>query len=87
MSGSLSRVLTVIGQGARSTAEIAARTGLDARTVTDAVEHLVVMGRLEPSSISAGCPAGGCGRCPSHGPGQTGCSSRGLVTFQLTNRS
>ncbi len=87
MSGSLRSVLGAIEDGARSTTEIAARTGLAPRTVSDAVENLVQMGRLEPSTVAVGCSSGGCGGCPVAST-TGGCGTgRGLVTLRLAHRA
>lgn len=91
----LSAVLAAFTAGAGTLAEVARGTGLDRDVVEAAVEHLVRTGRLEAGTISAGCPAGGCGSCASGDGDRPGCGSSGpsaarsgpvLVTLGLSHR-
>lgn len=78
MSGPLSRVLGAFSAGAASLDEVAKWSGLDRRTVADAVENLVAMGRLEARALTSGCPSGGCGTCASGtADGHAGCGTPG----------
>lgn len=91
----LTAILDAFGAGATSLDDIALRTGL-ARTVVEAgVEQLVQLGYLRAESISAGCPSGGCGSCPSGHGDSPGCGAftrrtepagRTLVALTLTRR-
>lgn len=89
----LTAVLDAFAGGATSLDDVATRTGL-ARTVVEAgVEQLVQLGYLRAESISAGCPTGGCGSCPSGSGDSPGCGAftprtesgnRTLVALTLT---
>jgi len=77
----LTAVLTAFGSGASSLAEVAHRTGLDRDVVDASVEHLIRIGMIQASTLSSGCPDGGCGSCAS-GAGDAeapvpGCGSAG----------
>lgn len=73
MSSPLRAVLCALESGATTRAELQENTGLCADVVDAALEHLVRLGRIEATTISVGCPDGGCGACPSSG----GCSVSG----------
>lgn len=71
----LRAVLDAIAGGARSVTDVGATTGLRADVVVAAVEHLVRMGRLDAVPLTAGCPTGGCGTCPSGIGDSPGCGA------------
>lgn len=89
----LRAVRTAIEQGAGSLRQITAVTGLDPGVVDAAVDHLVRSGILSASTLSVGCPDGGCGTCASGHGEAPGCGAasptsarRGPVLVALTLR-
>ncbi|MCE3550305.1 FeoC-like transcriptional regulator [Pseudonocardia sp. RS11V-5] len=87
MSSPLRAVLDAVDAGARSRADLGARTGLRPDVIDAALDHLVRMGRLEPSSLGGGCPPAGCGSCGSGVGGEPGCGTPSRpVLVQLTRR-
>ncbi|MGA4508384.1 hypothetical protein ACQB6R_10195 [Propionibacteriaceae bacterium G1746] len=82
--GPLSLVQRAIADGARSRADVVARTHLDASVVDASLDHLVRLNRLVPEALGSGCPSGGCGACPSGRSDNTpGC---GPVLLKLSRR-
>jgi hypothetical protein len=73
----LTAVLAAIGRGASSLADVAAATGLPRDAVEVAVDQLVRLGRLATEDLAFGCPATGCGGCPSAASGAPGCGAQG----------
>ena len=88
-SASLAGVLDAFRAGASSTDDIARDTGLDRELVALALDQLTALGLVTRSSMSAGCPEGGCGGCPAvTRDGCDGPASRGaLVTLSLGRRT
>lgn len=90
-SGALADVLREFTRGATTTDEIARVTGLDRELVAVALDQLVALGLVSRQSMSAGCPDGGCGGCPSStGPGCAARAARprgGVVTLSLSRRA
>lgn len=82
-AGPLTRVLASIEAGARGRDAIVASTGLTRDVVDAAVEHLVRTGRLQPESLTLGCPPAGCGGCgaPTGHGCTTGPAGRGGPTL------
>lgn len=91
MSGPLTQVLDALTAGVGSLAEVSRRAGLPADVVQASVDHLVRMGRLDADELSAGCPTGGCGSCPSVSPDGgrcgTGAVGRGPVLLTLSRHA
>lgn len=92
-AGPLSLVSQAIADGARSRADIAARTSLDPSVVDASLDHLILMGRISTEQLGSGCPDDGCGGCASgKADGSAGCgssgpaNSRGPVLLKLTRR-
>lgn len=77
MTSPLRSVLAAFADGARSRAEVCARTGLRRDVVDAAVERLVRMDRLVASELAVGCPDGGCGSCASGAGDAPGCGAAG----------
>lgn len=76
MTRPLTAVLAAFTAGAASLTEVEGRTGLSHDVVNAAVDHLVRAGRLEATSLSAGCPSGGCGGCAfAASDGSAGCAT------------
>ena len=93
MSGPLTLVAQAIGDGVGTRADIARTTGLTPDVVDAAIAHLERTGFLVAEQLSAGCPDGGCGTCPSgKADGSAGCgasgigTARGPVLLKLTRR-
>lgn len=96
MTRPLTAVLDAFEAGATSLADVEDSTRLGRDVVSAAVEHLVRAGRLEARSLSAGCPAGGCGGCAfASADGTAGCPTGaptpgrrgpGLVALTLRRR-
>ena len=81
---SLSDVLTLVADGAASTAEVARRTGVSVEVADTALATLAAAGRIRRSLVfSSACSPDGCGGCAS----AMGCASAGtgsLVGSGLT---
>jgi hypothetical protein len=76
MSGSpLRAVLDAFSGGASTLDDVAAITGLPRDVVDAAVEHLVRVGQLSASTLTVGCPSGGCGSCASGTSSGPGCGA------------
>ena len=86
---SLRAVLDAFAAGSPTLDDVARRTGLDIELVRLAVDQLVTLGLVDSERVSAGCPDGGCGTCPSTGTGDVTCASvsdrghGGLVSLTL----
>jgi hypothetical protein len=51
-------------------------TGLDRDLVDTALDHLTRLGRVRVERLASGCPASGCGACPSgQSDGSAGCGT------------
>jgi hypothetical protein len=89
VSGPLHLVLAEITAGTPTLTEIGRRTGLTDDVVHAAVDHLVRAGRITSTELSLGCPAGGCGTCPSSDgcalPAAIGARRPGLVSLTLAH--
>lgn len=62
--GPLRSVVGALDAGATTRRAVVEQTGLPRDVVDAAVEHLVRVGRLTASRLTAGCPREGCGSCP-----------------------
>ena len=71
----LRAVLDAFSGGASTLDDVAAMTGLPRDVVDAGVEHLVRVGRLSSSTLTMGCPSGGCGSCASGASGTPGCGA------------
>ncbi len=72
---SLSEVLSAVGAGAGSTAEVARRTGTAPEVAETALATLAAAGRIRRVLVFAGaCADDGCGSCAS----TSGCASAGV---------
>lgn len=83
----LRAVLDQFRAGAGSLDEVARRSGLRRDLVDAAVDHLVRTGHLRAEALTAGCPDGGCGSCPSAGDRSacaTGTAPAGPVLVALS---
>ncbi len=58
-------VLDEVRAGTPTVADIARHAGVDRGLVELAVERLVASGQLDAHALAGGCPADGCGSCPS----------------------
>lgn len=81
----LRAVLDALGKGAASVADISVATGLPRDVVTDAIDHLVRLGRLAVETLPGGCPSGGCGGCPI-GRRADGCAAAAPSRAPSANR-
>lgn len=61
----LRAVLTAMRAGTGTVDGVARATGLSGQVVRAAMDQLVRLGRVEASPLTTGCPADGCGTCPS----------------------
>lgn len=68
--------------------EIARRIGITRDEADAMVAYWVRKGRLSSDDLSAACPSGGCGTCPSGDNGTPGCGTRrdGPVLLAITRR-
>jgi hypothetical protein len=85
----LTGVLAAFRAGTSSTDDLARATGLDRELVDVALDQLVALGMVSRSTLSTGCPEGGCGGCPvptGQGCGSSGTPSRGGVVALTLER-
>lgn len=89
----LRAVRAAIEDGSGTLRQIADVTGLPADVVAAAIDHLVRAGSLTASTLSIGCPEGGCGGCASGAGTSPGCGAaapssarRGPVLIALSPR-
>lgn len=68
--------------------EIARRIGITRDEADAMVAYWVRKGRLSSDDLTAACPSGGCGTCPSGDNGTPGCGTRrdGPVLLAITRR-
>lgn len=62
--GPLRSVAAAFDAGVTTRQAVAERTGLTRDVVDAAVDHLLRVGSLTTTALTAGCPQEGCGGCP-----------------------